>query len=313
MTIKGLYTALVTPFNPDGSVNFEHFRSLIRFQIDAKVDGLVVLGTTGEAPTLTSSEKRALVQLAREETTGRCPLMVGTGSYSSAQTIENSQMAFELGADSLLVTTPYYNKPTPQGLYLHYKALTEAVPLPVVVYSHQGRTAQNVQPETIRKIAALPGVRGVKESAAPITQIIDMLEIVKDLKKEFSLFAGDDAITLPLMAAGGHGAISVISNLIPLQMKHLVDALAKGDLATAQNIFFQLLPLMKGCNVETNPIPLKAAMEMSGMRVGGCRLPLCNLLPENYATLSKIVEQSSELIDRNYALYTRHAELALTS
>jgi 4-hydroxy-tetrahydrodipicolinate synthase len=182
----------------------------------------------------------------------------------------------------------------------------------VIVYSHQGRTAQNIQPEIIKKIASLPGVYGVKESAAPITQIIDVLEIFKEFKQEFTVLAGDDAITLPLMAAGGHGAISVVSNLLPLQMKQLVDALAKGDLTSAQNIFYQILPLMKGCNIETNPIPLKAAMEMSGIRVGGCRLPLCDLLPENWKSLSGVVERSKTLIDRNYSLYARHAELAFT-
>ena len=307
-----MYTALVTPFQQDGSVNYTEFRKLIRFQIEAGVDGLVVLGTTGEAPTLTSSERKELISVAREETLGRCSLMVGTGSYSTAQTIENSLLAQQLGADSLLVITPYYNKPTPQGIYLHYKALTEAVGLPIIVYTHQGRTAQNIQPETLLRIAQLPGILGVKEAAAPIGQIIDIIEIFRQQRKDFTILSGDDGLTVPLMAAGGHGVISVASNLLPIQMKKLVQAMEQGFLVEAQNVFYELLPLLKAFNIETNPIPIKAAMELSGMKVGGCRLPLCPLLPENQAKLMARTEQDKDLIDLNYALYARHAELALT-
>ena len=312
MKIQGLYTALVTPFHKDGTINFEEYSRLINFQIAAGVDGLVVLGSTGEAPTITAAEKKELIALARKEVAGRCPLIVGTGSYSTAQTIENSEQTKALGADGLLVVTPYYNKPTPEGLFLHFKALTESVALPIIVYAHQGRTAQNVVPETLNRIAKLPGIAGVKLSATPMSQICALVELFQQQNKELCILSGDDPNTLALMAAGGNGAISIVSNFLPLQMQEMVEALLAGDLHLAQKVFYQMLPLMNGCEIETNPIPVKAAMAMIGMNVGGCRLPLCDLMPNNQAALHDLIQEHKELIDFNYALYSRHAESALT-
>lgn len=312
MHIKGLYTALITPFNGDGSVNFSQFRNLIRFQIEAGVEGLTILGTTGETPTLTSTEKKELIIAAREETLGRCYLMVGTGSYSTAKTIEDSLIAKQLGADSLLVVTPYYNKPTAEGVYLHFKALTEAVNLPIIVYSHQGRTAQNVQPDTLNRIVQLPGIYGIKEAAAPFEQLIDLIHNLRQQRENATILAGSDWMTLPLMSIGGDGVISVASNLLPLQMKEVVQALENGELQRGQDLFYQIFPLLKAFDIETNPIPLKAAMEYCGIKAGGCRLPLCSLLPNNQTKLEGILNQHRELIDLNNPLYTRHAELAFT-
>jgi len=311
MKVRGLYTALVTPFNADGSVNYEQYRTLVRFQIEAGADGIVALGTTGEAPTLTSSEKKQLIGIAKEETKGHIPLIVGTGSYSTKTTIEYSQEAESLGADGLLVVTPYYNKPTPQGLYLHFKALNDAVNLPIILYAHQGRTAQNVEPETIFRIAELPKLVAVKVSATPIGQIIQMVEMFRKMRQDFTFLSGDDMITLALMGVGGHGTISVASNLIPMHMKAFIEAGLKGDSYLAQNLFYEILPIMRALEIETNPIPVKAAMNLAGMSVGGCRLPLCDLTAPSQASLAKTIKENKQLIDRDYALYRRAAELAL--
>lgn len=312
--MRGLYTAIVTPFDAEGKFDRERFRSLIKLQIGADVDGIVVLGTTGETPTLSSSEKEESIALAREETLGKVPLMVGTGSYSTAQTIENTKEAKAFGADSVLIVSPYYNRPTQEGLFLHFKAITEAVDIPIMLYNHHVRTGQNMNIETIVRIAELPNIFGIKEGSGNFPQMIDILDKVKEKKPSFSLMCGDDLLTMPCMSMGGDGSICVVSNLIPLQMKSLVSAMQNGNLAKARELHFHLLPIFRASCIETNPIPIKAMMKYTPYSAGKCRLPLCDLLPENEKKINELMNSPDiqALIDENKALYGRLSILACT-
>lgn len=304
--ITGLYTALVTPFDCEGNFDEEIFRHLIRFQLAANVDGIVVLGTTGEAPTLTTYEKERIITLAKEEIQDKTHLMVGTGSYSTKQTIENTCLAKSLGADSVLIVSPYYNKPTQEGLYLHYKAISESSPIPIMVYNAQGRTGQNIETDTLMRIAELPSICGVKDTSGSQAQMMDVIDKIGRNKSNFSVMAGDDILALPSILLGADGIISMIGNLVPLQMKALVKA-AESALDSARELHYSLMPLMKLSFIETNPIPIKAALVLSGIPVGGCRLPLCSLSLENKLKMRQVILDSplTPLIKDNYALYER--------
>lgn len=270
--IKGLYTALITPFTPDGEIDLAGLRTLIERQIAAGVDGILVLGTTGEAPTLTADEKITIIETARDTIKGRLPLMVGTGSNSTQQTITQSKQAESLGASSLLIVTPYYNKPTQEGLLKHFSAIAEAVTLPILAYNIQGRTGVNLATETLRKI---PRLAGVKEASGNLAQMMQVYQTICQNNENFSLMSGDDALTLPLMALGGHGVISVISNLYPEELKNLVKACFQGQFEQAKKMHYALLSAIHSAFVETNPISIKAMMRKEGLPAGKCRLPLC--------------------------------------
>lgn len=291
MLFKGVYTALVTPFDYEGNVNEKALRNNIRYQIDGGVDGIVVLGTTGEAPTLNHDEQHRIIQIAIDEVDDLFPILVGTGSYSTEATIENTRIAAELGADGALVITPYYNRPTQEGIYRHFQALTESVGLPVIVYNHPGRTGQNLQPQTLKRIADLPNIVGFKDCSGNMLQIMEVVENIVKSRPDFSVLSGDDIVTLPMMSLGGHGVISMMSNLLPRQMKFLVDAAANGDFETARNWHYRLLSLFKASGIETNPSPIKAMMNICGMEVGECRLPLCEMLPENLSALLEVMQK----------------------
>lgn len=287
---KGVFTALITPFDGSGHLDEEGLRHNIRFQIEKRVDGIVPLGTTGESPTLSTKEKEQIIRISVEEAKGKVPVIVGTGSNSTQQTIENMQQAASLGADMALVVSPYYNRPTQEGLYRHYKAVSEASSLPMIVYNIQGRTGQNIQNETLKRIADLPTVVGVKEASGNITQIGEVIEMMIKQRPEFSILSGDDSLTLPVMALGGDGVISVISNLVPDQIRLLLDRISQGKWAEAREIHYRLMPLIRGIFMETNPIPIKAAMSFRSMAAGKCRLPLCEMLPENEKKLKLLLE-----------------------
>lgn len=289
--LKGLYTALITPFKNDESLDEKGLRELLKFQIKNRVDGVVLLGTTGEAPTLSENEKERVIQIGVEELKGRTQILIGTGSYSTKQTISQTQKAKELGADGALVITPYYNKPTQEGLYLHFKALTEAVDFPICVYNCAGRTGQNLQTETLKRIASLPNIAGVKEASGQVSQISEVIEKILPGNPDFCVLSGDDALALPLMGLGGHGLISVASNLYPAEVKDMVDACLQGDWKRAKEYHFKLSPFFKAAFLETNPIPIKAAMQMSGKPAGPCRLPLCAMETGNRAKLEEVVRQ----------------------
>lgn len=289
--VSGVYTAMITPFNKEGLLDEEGFRHNIRYQIDSGINGITPLGTTGEAPTLSAAEKEKIIRIAREETINDIPLMIGTGSYATAQTIENTRQAKNLGADSALIVTPYYNKPTQNGLYQHFKAIAEAVDIPIIVYNIQSRTGQNLQTETLKKLAEIPNIVGVKEGSGNLTQICEVIEVIGRFRPEFSVMSADDALTLPLMMMGGDGVISVVSNLIPNDIAALVRAAQNQEYSQAKELHYQLMPLIRAIFIETNPIPIKAAMNLSAMPAGNCRLPLCNLSPENEQIVKTVLQK----------------------
>jgi len=290
--IKGVYTAVVTPFTHDGKVDEEGFIANLHYQMENGADGLVVLGTTGEAPTLTHGEKKQLIQLAVREVHGRIPVMIGTGSYSTATAIENTLEAQRLGADAALVVTPYYNKPTQEGLYRHFKAIAEAVEFPIMVYNIAGRTGQNMTTETLKRLGAIRNIVGVKEASGSIVQMMEVMEAIGNVNPNFSLMCGDDMLTLPCMSIGGRGIISVVSNLVPRPIKNMVECIERKEYEEAKAIHYELVPLFRAAFLETNPIAIKAAMDMCGMAAGPCRLPLCELSSENNAKLIKVLVES---------------------
>jgi 4-hydroxy-tetrahydrodipicolinate synthase len=291
--VSGVYTAIVTPFNAKGDIDEQGLRHNIRFQIEKGIDGIVSLGTTGEEPTLSQAEKEIVIRIAREETLHLVPLVIGTGSYSTEQAIQNTHLAQKLGADLALIVTPYYNRPTQEGLYRHYQAVAHAVDIPILIYNIQSRTGQNLHTDTLMRLADIPNIIGVKEASGNIAQIGEVIERIGRHRPDFSIMCGDDALTLPVLALGGHGVISVVSNLLPDAVKSLVDTLLRGDFSLAREIHFCLMPLFRAAFIETNPIPIKTAMNLWEMAAGKCRLPLCDLSPENEIKLKQILQQYS--------------------
>ena len=268
---KGCGTALVTPFRTDQSLDESALRRLVRRQIDAGINFLVPCGTTGESPTLTRAEHLRVVEITLEEAKGKVPVIGGAGGYNTAEVIELSKELQHLGVDGLLSVTPYYNKPTQEGLYQHYKAIASAVPLPILVYSIQGRTGINVEPATLKRLAEIGNIVGVKEASGNISQ---MAQIIHQLPATFDVLAGDDAITIPLIALGGRGIISVVSNEIPAEMTRLTQLALAGDFAGAREYQRRWFPLMEVNFVEANPQPVKAAMAMMGLLEPVWRLPM---------------------------------------
>jgi 4-hydroxy-tetrahydrodipicolinate synthase len=290
----GVHTAIVTPFDENFKVNEEVLRQHIAFQLKMKVDGLIILGTTGETPTLTAYEKQKIIEIAIDENNknkNKAFLSIGTGCYSTAATIENTKKAEDKGADAALVVTPYYNKPTQEGLYRHFKAVAEAVTIPIIIYNIAGRTGQNLQTETLKRLSEIENIVGVKEASGNILQMMDVYAHISENRPDFCLLCGDDALTLPAMTIGATGVISVVSNLVPALVVELIRRIRSYDLQGAKELHYQLLPLFKGAFLETNPIPIKYAMNMLGMNVGGCRLPLCEMSEANVEALTSIVMQ----------------------
>lgn len=290
MNFQGVHTAIITPFKSNGSYDEEGFKDLLHKQIEAGVQGIVVLGTTGEKPTLTHEEKKRIIQFARKQINSSIKLIVGTGTNSTLTTIEDTLFAEELGADGALVVAPYYNKPTQEGLYFHYKAITEATKLPLIIYNIAGRTGVNIQTSTIKRLFNYPSIVGVKEASGNLLQMMDVIEMRDHERPDFKVLSGDDNLTLPLIAAGGDGVVSVISNLVPELIVKLYSLCSKGDFEEARKLHYQLQPLFKGAFIETNPIPIKTLMHFSGLASGPCRLPLCPPLPENEKSLRHLYE-----------------------
>src|SRR5262245_8044379 len=278
----GCGTALVTPFRRDLSLAETALRRLIRRQIDAGINFLVPCGTTGESPTLTRAEHLRVVEIVLEESNRRAPVLAGAGGYNTHEVIELARECERLGANGILSVTPYYNKPTQEGLFQHYWAIASAIRLPIVVYSVQGRTGVNVDPATLGRLAQIGNCVGVKEASGNIGQ---MAYIFNEVPSTFHVLSGDDAVTIPLMALGGRGIISVVSNEIPAEMTQLAQACLRGDFDAARRIQARYLPLMNVNFVESNPIPVKAAMAMMGLLEPVYRLPMC---PPGAATAAKI-------------------------
>ena len=283
----GCGTALVTPFRRDLSLDEKALRRLLQRQIDAGIDFLVPCGTTGESPTLTRAEHLRVVEIAVEEAAGQVPVLGGAGGYNTREVIELAGELLHLGVSGILSVTPYYNKPTQEGLYQHYKAIAAAVPLPIVVYSVQGRTGVNVEPATLARLAEIENIVGVKEASGNISQMVNVLH---EVPADFTVLSGDDALTIPLMALGGRGIVSVVSNQIPAEMAELAHACLRGDFAAARQIQSRYLPLMNVNFVESNPIPVKAAMGLMGLLEPVYRLPLCPPGAASMAKIAKVLE-----------------------
>jgi 4-hydroxy-tetrahydrodipicolinate synthase len=283
----GCGTALVTPFRRDLSLDEETLRKLVQRQIQAGIDFLVPCGTTGENPTLTRDEHLRVVAITLEEAKGKVPVLAGAGGYHTQEVIELARELERMGVDGLLSVTPYYNKPTQEGLVQHYQAIAKAVRLPIVVYSVQGRTGINVEPATLARLAQTENIIGVKEASGNISQ---MANVLHETPPGFTVLCGDDAIALPLIALGGRGLISVVSNQIPAEMTQLVQACLKNDFQTARLVQARYLPLMNINFVESNPIPVKAAMALMGLLEPVYRLPLCPPSPANLARIEKVLD-----------------------
>jgi 4-hydroxy-tetrahydrodipicolinate synthase len=284
----GCGTALVTPFARDFTVDEETLRRLIRRQIEGGIDFLVPCGTTGESPTLSRTEHLRVVEITVEEVGGKVPVLGGAGGYNTAEVIELAEELAHIGVDGILSVTPYYNKPTQEGLYQHYHAIASSVSLPIIVYSVQGRTGVNVEPATLARLATIPGIAGVKEASGNISQ---MASVIQAVPPEFVVLSGDDAITLPLIALGGRGLISVVSNEIPSEMTQLVRFCLNGDFAAARALQRQFLPLMDMNFVESNPIPVKAAMGLMGLLDPVYRLPMVPPKPESLEKIKGVLAQ----------------------
>jgi 4-hydroxy-tetrahydrodipicolinate synthase len=270
-SFRGCGTALVTPFRRDGALDEATLRRLVRRQIEAGIDFLVPCGTTGESPTLTRAEHLRVVEITVEESAGKVPVLGGAGGYNTAEVVELAKELHRIGVDGLLSVTPYYNKPNAEGLYQHYKAIAAATPLPIIVYSIQGRTGINVEPATLQRLAGIETIVGVKEASGNIAQ---MAAIAHLLPENFALLCGDDAITIPVISLGGHGVISVVSNQIPAEMTRLVQLALAGDFAGARAIQRRYFDLMTVNFIEPNPGPVKAAMAMMGLLEEAYRLPM---------------------------------------
>ena len=284
----GCGTALVTPFTADGGLDEQAVTRLARRQIDAGVHFLVPCGTTGESPTLSPAEKLRVVELVAAAADGRAPVLAGAGGYDTRAAAALARDMAAAGADGLLSVTPYYNKPTPDGLYRHYATIADAADLPIVVYNVPGRTGCNVAPATLARLAEIPSVVGVKEASGDLGQLCEICRAAPD---GFSVLSGDDAATLPLMALGGAGVISVVANEAPAEMAALVDLAAAGDFRAARAAHERLLPLMQVNFVESNPIPVKAALAAMGLIEEAYRLPMAPPAPASRARIAEALRE----------------------
>lgn len=272
--LRGCGTAMVTPFQADGGLDSKTLASLVDWQIQEGIDFLVPCGTTGESVTLTHEEYLCVVKITVQVARGRVPVMAGAGGNNTAKVIELSRELKSAGADAILSVSPYYNKPTQEGIYQHFRALAEAVDLPIIVYNVPGRTGSNIEPETLLRLAEIPNIAGVKEASGNISQIG---EICTRAPKGFRVFSGDDSLTLPVIALGGHGVISVASNEVPAMMAKFAGACLKGQWDEARVWNRKLYPIMKVNFIESSPIPVKAALAMMGKIEEVYRLPLVKI------------------------------------
>ena len=287
MKIQGTYTAMVTPFR-DGNVDEERLAANVDFQIEHGITGVVPVGTTGESPTLTHAEHRRMIEATIEAAAGRCQIIAGTGSNATAEALELTRHAASVGADCALMVNPYYNKPTQEGLYRHFMTVADAVDLPICLYNIPGRTNVTMAPQTVARLAEHPNVIAVKEATGSL-DIASEIALLTD-RARFSIISGDDSLTLPLMAIGGSGVISVLTNLLPDRVKALVDAAASGDFAEARRLHLELFALCRGClGLATNPIPIKAAMHLTGRDSGELRLPLTPLDGDGVEALRELL------------------------
>ena len=283
---RGAFVAIVTPFI-DGKLDEQGLQDLIEFQIAGGTHGIVPCGTTGESATMSHAEHHRVVELTIKTVAGRVPVLAGTGSNSTSESIELTRAAKEAGADGALMITPYYNKPSQEGLYQHFKAVAEAVDIPIILYNVPSRTAVNMLPETVARCARIANIVGVKEATADLNQIS---QVIRLCPKDFAVMSGDDFTSMPTVMIGGTGVISVTSNVAPRDMAAMMDAALAGDIAKAQELHYKLLPLMQAMFIDTNPVPAKTSLAMMGkIKSGLPRLPLYKMNEANEEKLKKVL------------------------
>lgn len=294
MNLGRVLTAMVTPFTDEGELNYDEAARLADYLVTHGSDGLVVCGTTGESPTLSWHEEFELFRVVRDAVAGRAKVIAGTGSNATREAVEATKKAAQLGLDGSLQVVPYYNKPTQAGLYQHFKAIAEASDLPILLYNIPGRTGASLQPETVAKLAELETIVAIKEASG----IIDVASEIRRLTpSHFGIYSGDDSLTLPILSLGGSGVVSVASHLVGLQLQELIQSYARGQHNQALAHHLRLFPLFKALFVETNPVPVKAALEMQGWQVGRVRLPLAPLQASSLQALRQVLEEMGLLTE----------------
>jgi len=289
---QGTGTAMITPFTDDGAIDEKALRRFVDFQIDGGVDMLLPCGTTGEGATLDAEETGRVIQLVIEQSRGRVPVIVGAGSNSTAKAVQATKRAKKLGADGVLSVGPYYNKPTQQGYYEHFKAIAEADNIPVIVYNVPGRTSGNIEAKTMLRLAEIQNIVAVKEASGNLAQI---MEIIRDAPRHFRVLCGDDAMALAVVVLGGHGVVSVVSNEAPSMMSAIINAALQSEIEKAREMHYKLLPLMNANFIESNPIPVKAALAMMGLIGENYRLPLVRMSVANRDKLARVLEEAGLL------------------
>lgn len=287
MEIKGLFTAIITPFDKEGGLDEEGLRSNIDFQIEQGVDGIVPVGTTGESATLSEEEHKKVVEISIDQVNGRILVLAGTGSNNTSEAIDYTRHAKDAGADAALMITPYYNKPTQEGIYQHYKKVAEEVDIPIILYTVPSRTMVNIEPETTKRLSEISNIIGIKDASGNLNQVSREIMLCGD---DFAVLSGDDSLNLPLISLGGRGAISVASNIVPREMGDLVRSALNGNLERARELHYKLYPLCKILFIETNPAPVKAAMNMIGLSAGDPRLPLVSVRKESEEKIRSVLK-----------------------
>ena len=292
--LRGAFTAMITPMKEDGSIDYDGYRKLLRFQMEEGIDGLVPLGTTGETPTLDEDEEQRIIDVVMEEVREvekergvKVPVVLGAGSNNTRDAVRYTERAKKAGADAALVVTPYYNKPSSEGIFRHFEAVSR-VGIPILVYNIAGRTGKNIDTPTLSRIADLPNIAGVKEASGSISQMTDVIDTIKSKHPDFAVLSGDDAMTLPLIACGGDGVVSVVSNAAPAPVTEMVKAALSGDYEAARKIHYRLLPFFKAAFVDGNPTSIKYAMRVKGLPSGSVRLPLVDVHDE----AKRIIEEA---------------------
>jgi 4-hydroxy-tetrahydrodipicolinate synthase len=286
MNFGQVLTAMVTPFDQNGEVDFNATRKLVDYLIDNGTDGIVVAGTTGESPTLTTDEKIALFKVVVDAVKGRVPVIAGTGSNNTRASISLTKRAEEAGVDGIMLVAPYYNKPSQEGMYQHFKAIAESTPLPIMLYNIPGRSVVNISVETVVRLSQIENIVAVKEASGNLDA---MAEIISQAPSDFTLYSGDDGLTLPVLAIGGAGVVSVASHVIGNEMQEMINHFKNGQVQEAANAHRRLLPIMKALFAAPNPAPVKAALNINGVSVGGLRLPLLPLSEEEENTLQAVL------------------------
>ena len=290
MNFGQVLTAMVTPFDQNGEVDFNATRILVDYLIENGTDGIVVAGTTGESPTLTTEEKVALFKLVVDAVNGRVPVIAGTGSNNTRASISLTKLAEETGVDGIMLVAPYYNKPSQEGMYQHFKTIAESTPLPIMLYNIPGRSVVNLSVETIVRLSQIPNIVALKEASGNLDA---MAEIISQAPSDFTLYSGDDGLALPVLAIGGAGVVSVASHVIGNEIQEMINHFRNGNVQDAASAHRRLLPIMKALFTAPNPAPVKAALNMNGVNVGGLRLPLLPLTTEEQRTLQGVLPASN--------------------